>query len=52
MRVKLLALIVGLLLSSAVSAAPLTPEEFLGFAVGADRKLASYSQVLSTTGSG
>ena len=47
MRDKLLALIVGLLLSTAVFAVPPTPEEFLGFSVGADRKLASYTQVLS-----
>jgi hypothetical protein len=47
MRDKLLALIVGLLLTTAVSAAPPTPEEFLGHSVGAERKLASYPQVLS-----
>jgi len=47
MREKLLALIVGLLLSTTVSAAPPTPEEFLGFPVGAERKLASYGQVLA-----
>ena len=47
MRDKLLALIVGLLLSTAVFAVPPTPEEFLGFSVGTDRKLASYTQVLS-----
>ena len=47
MRDKLLALIVGLLLATAVSAAPPTPEAFLGFAVGADRKLATYDQVLA-----
>ena len=47
MRDKLLALFVGLLLSTAVFAVPPTPEEFLGFSVGTDRKLASYAQVLS-----
>ena len=47
MRDKPYALIVGLLLSTAVSAAPPTPEEFLGHPVGAERKLASYAQVLS-----
>ena len=47
MRDKLLALSVGLLLSTAVLAAPPTPEEFLGFSVGTDRKLATYPQVLT-----
>ncbi len=45
-RMSLLALLSSAVLTSSALAVPPTPEAFLGFQVGADRKLADYGQIV------